>query len=415
MKVLIAEDSSTWRILLENQIQKWGYEPVLAKDGEEAWAILQREDAPRLALLDWQMPKMDGIEVCRNLKRSQAHHFTYVILLTGRDAQDDMVAGLEAGADDYLTKPIEMPILRSRLMVARRIVEVVPPKEWSKPQVPGYEVERLLGKGAFATVWEAIREQTKEAVALKIIRVDLATEEVFGRFAREIRLMQQMDHPNIARVYESRIDQDLGYYAMELVPGMTLEKHVHNQRPKAGKILLLMAKVCDALEHVHQHGIIHRDLKPTNIMVTEDGQPKLVDFGLAKSLFHRDPETETTETLVDSAVGTPLFMAPEQARGENDQLDARTDIYALGILLYLLCVRRHPHKVNKEDRWQTIQEMAKGRARPPREVKPDFDPELELIIMKALAEAPEDRFQTAGAFAQALRDFLRGRVVQKAE
>ena len=128
-------------------------------------------------------------------------------MLTSRDAEEDMVAGLDAGADDYLTKPVEPKVLRSRLAAAQRIVEAVPPKEWSLPRVPGYEVKRLLGKGAFATVWEAIQNETGRRVALKIIRVDLATEEVFNRFAREIRIAERLDHPHIARIYDSRIDR----------------------------------------------------------------------------------------------------------------------------------------------------------------------------------------------------------------
>ena len=136
------------------------------------------------------MPGMDGIDVCRKIKRDPDHPFTYVAMLTSRDAQEDMVAGLEAGADDYLTKPIDPHVLRSRIMAAERIVKLVPPKEWAVPRVDGYEVQEILGKGVFATVWRAVRQSTGETVALKIIRVDLATDEVFGRFARGIELME---------------------------------------------------------------------------------------------------------------------------------------------------------------------------------------------------------------------------------
>ena len=174
--------------MLKQNVITWGLEPVIAEDGQEAWNILQLPDAPRLAILDWQMPEMDGIEVCRRLKRCQTLPFTYVVMLTSRDAEEDIVEGLDAGADEYLTKPVEPKVLRSRLAAAQRIVEAVPPKEWSLPRVPGYEVKRLLGKGAFATVWEAIQDETNRPVALKIIRVDLATDEVFNRFAREIEL-----------------------------------------------------------------------------------------------------------------------------------------------------------------------------------------------------------------------------------
>jgi len=407
MKVLIAEDNPLWRSMLEQNVESWGYETVAAEDGEEAWEILQGDGAPRLAILDWQMPGMDGIDVCHRVKRGQDRPFTYVVMLTSRDAQEDMVAGLDAGADDYLTKPVEPAVLRSRLFAAQRIVEAVPPKEWSMPRVPGYDVQKLLGKGAYATVWQAVHEATNRRVALKVIRVDLATEDVFGRFAREIRLMRQMNHPNIARVYDSRIDQTLGYYAMELIDGCTLEKFVNQHRPKPRNIVVLTAQIGDALEHMHRQGVVHRDLKPSNVIMTREGRPKLVDFGLGKSMFQPEAEIETAQTLDGYVIGTPLFMAPEQARGEIEKLDARTDIYALGVILYIMLVRRHPNAVDEEDRWQTIRQIAEGNPRSPSELRPDFDRDLEQIIMKALAEEPENRYQNAAEFAAALRRFLR--------
>ena len=409
MKVLIAEDNPLWRASLDTQVRNWGYEPVLAKDGQEAWDILQRDDAPRLAILDWQMPKMDGIDVCRNVKVRPEHPFTYVMMLTSRDADEDMVAGLNAGADDYLTKPVESRILKSRLMAAKRIVEVVPPKGWALPRVPGYNVQRLLGKGAFATVWEAVHVATGNPVALKVIRVDLATEEVFGRFAREIRVAEKLKHPFIAAVSDSHVDKQLGYYAMELIDGISLDRYVKEQKPKAAKILHLIADVCDGLDHAHQQGVVHRDLKPSNIMVTRAGQPKIVDFGLARSMFVPTAETETLQSLDGSVIGTPLFMSPEQARGENDLIDGRADVYAVGIILFLLLLRRHPHNVNMEDRWQTIRAIAEGGVRRPREIRRDFSRELERIMMMSLAEDPKDRYQTAAEFAAELRRYVHDR------
>ncbi len=415
MKVLIAEDNALYRGMLAQNATKWGYDVVVAEDGEQAWEILQRDDAPRLAILDWQMPGRDGIDVCRKVKHSEDLPFTYVIMLTGRDAKEDMVLGLDAGADDYLTKPVDPLVLRSRLLAAGRIVQVVPPKDWTAPRVDGYEVKQMLGKGAFATVWEAIQIATGKRVALKIIRVDLASEEVFDRFAREIELMQQMDHPNIAQVYDSRLDEKQGYCAMELIDGWTLERYTKQEKPKATRILYIIGKVCSALDHAHRHGIVHRDLKPSNIMITRDGQPKLVDFGLGKSMFRpgTKPEPDADQSMDGSVIGTPMFMAPEQARGENDKIDGRTDIYALGIVLYLLFVRRHPHDLNNKDRWQAVRQVADGQVRPPSEVVPGFDHDLERIIMKALAKEPALRYQTAGEFAAALRDFVRDRMEKK--
>lgn len=406
MKVLIAEDNAMYRAVLARNVESWGHEPVLAEDGLQALEVLERDDAPRLVILDWQMPGMDGIEVCRRVKRDPDHPFTYVVMLTSRDAQEDMVTGLDAGADDYLTKPIEPNVLRSRLAAAERIVRLVPPKEWAVPRVPGYDIRRMLGKGVFATVWEALREASGETVALKIIRVDLATDEVFGRFAREIQLMQKLNHPGIATIYDSRIDRTLGYYAVELLTGGTLEKHVKEKAPKPAALLYLVSKVCDALDYAHRQGVVHRDLKPSNIMMTAEGEPKVVDFGLARSMFKTSDEESAVHSMEGSVIGTPLFMSPEQARGATESIDGRADVYALGIILYVMLVRKHPHRVNQQDRWETIRAIAEGQARRPSEVRPGFNRDIERILMPALQSKPEDRYATAGQFGDAIREFL---------
>ena len=170
-------------------------------------------------------------------------------------------------------------------MAAKRIIEAIPPPEWSKPQVKGYDVRRLIGKGAFATVWDALHLETNREVALKLIRVDLATEQVFSRFAREIQVMKRMDHPNVAHVYDAEINNTLGYIAMDLVHGETFDSYVRTKKPKPLEVLTVAAHVCDGLHHAHGHGVVHRDLKPSNIMVDDDQQPKILDFGLCKSMF----------------------------------------------------------------------------------------------------------------------------------
>ena len=217
MKVLIADDNPMWTKLLAKTVERYDFDAIIVDNGRDAMRVLESSDARRIVFLDWQMPIIDGLEACRRIKASEQRPFTYVVILTSRDAEQDMIAGLEAGADDYLTKPVEAVVVRSRLIAAKRIIEAIPPPEWSKPQVAGYDVKRVIGKGAFATVWEAVHLDSGRSVALKLIRIDLATEQVFSRFAREIHVMEQMDHPNVARVYDSEINDTLGFIAMELV------------------------------------------------------------------------------------------------------------------------------------------------------------------------------------------------------
>ena len=406
MKVLVADDNPMFRTLLQKHVQGWGFEVVTTEDGLQAWKILTGPQPPRIAILDWQMPGMEGIEVCRKLKADPSLAFVYTIMLTSRDAREDEVAGLESGADDYLAKPVDAKILRSRLAVAKRIVEAVPPQEWSLPKVPGYEVTHVLGKGTSGTVWKAKQIESGRDVAIKIVRPDLVTEEALRRFAQEIQVMQQLHHPFIAQVFESHVDRTLCYYAMELIDGRNLAKHINHEKLRPRKIIGLMIKVCQGVNHAHQQGVVHRDLKPANVLVNSEGEPKVVDFGLAKSIQRSELDSDATQTMQNVAIGTPLYMAPEQARGLGDQADARTDVYAIGVMLYLFLIGHHPHKLNRADNWEVMRSIATGLVRRPSVFQPKIDPGLETILLKSLAAEPAGRYPDAGALASALDECL---------
>ena len=413
MKLLIADDNPVWRKLIHAAVANWGYRVTMAEDGRQALEAMMSDDPPRMALLDWQMPGLDGVEVCRRIKQDPERPFTYVLLLSSRDREEDMIEGLDAGADDYLTKPIVAPLLKSRLAAAKRIIEAVPPVQWTKPQVEGFEVEHVIGKGAFATVWKATHIATGKPAAVKIIRADLATDLVFERFGREIQLMRKMDHPGIAAIYASHLERDLAYYAMELIDGDSMGHYIAANKPRATRVIEMVAQICDALQHAHSQNVIHRDIKPSNVMVTSDGQPKLVDFGLSKSMFTAGRSSSNSQTLDGAVLGTPLFMSPEQARGDAANVDHRSDLYAVATMLFMFLLREHPHGVGSMDREGTIQTIATGEVRRARSINSKFNPDLDELLAKALAPSPDDRYQTAGELAQALRQFLEDRAASR--
>lgn len=408
MKILIAEDNPMWSTLLARNAEQWQFDPVVASNGKQALEILEQDESICMAILDWQMPEMTGIEVCSKIKSDSDRPFTYVVMLTNRDAKDDVVAGLDAGADDYLTKPVEMVVLKSRLNAARRIVEAIPPKDWARPSIEGYDVKGVLGKGAFATVWEAERVSDRMPVAIKVLRVDLASDKVFERFAREIKLLESLDHPYITKVYDSRVDRNVGYYVMDLVRGGTLHDYQKRESLSGTQLIRLIQQVCEGLDHAHQQGVVHRDLKFTNVMITEKGLPKIVDFGMSKSLF-TPREDDVLLTIEGSVLGTPLFMSPEQARGEVGILDGRSDLYSAATMLYILLIKHHPHEISNNNNRTIIEAISSTPARPPSLFKKDFNPMLDAILMKALAPEPEDRYETAGLFAKDLAGFLADR------
>lgn len=409
MRVLIADDNPMWTKLLSKTVERYDFEAVTVDNGKDVLRELNGDDPPRIVFLDWQMPIHDGLTLCRQIKLNDKRPFTYVVILTSRDAEQDMIAGLEAGADDYLTKPVEAVVIRSRLLAAKRIIEAIPPAEWSLPQIPGYDVKRVIGKGAFATVWQAEQLESGRSVALKLIRVDLATEQVFSRFAREIEVMKRMDHPNVAHVFDAEINNKLGYIAMDLIQGCTLQTHIRKQKPSPLEVIKLAASVCDGLHHAHQHGVVHRDLKPSNIMVDADGQPKILDFGLCKSMFGSTSAEDSAESVDGLLIGSPLFMAPEQAQGKNAEVDPRSDIYSLGVTIYMTLLRRHPVVVSTGDRSAAIKEAAMGTVELPTTLNPNFSKLLEKILLKSLASDPNERYETAQEFAADLRNFVANR------
>lgn len=293
--------------------------------------------------------------------------------------------------------------------------------EAGMPQRVGrYEVLRVIGEGGMGTVYEAQQDSPRRRVALKVIRPGLATGQMRRRFQREADLLGQLQHPGIAQVYEAGVapvTTDTGaaarqpFFAMELIRGGALGEHAHSADLGPRERLELVARVCDAVQHAHQKGVIHRDLKPGNILVDESGQPKILDFGVAR-VTDADVRRVTLQTQVGQIVGTLAYMSPEQAAADWREVDTRSDVYSLGVILFELLARRPPHEFGS---CSIAEALHRIRDEPPPRVgsiAPSLRGEVETIVARALEKDKTRRYQSASDLAADIRRYLRGEAIE---
>jgi tetratricopeptide (TPR) repeat protein len=272
-----------------------------------------------------------------------------------------------------------------------------------------YRILRLLGQGGMGAVYEAEQDQPRRVVALKVIKSAWASPDTLRRFELESQALARLQHPGIAQVYEAGTAEAGGepqpYFAMELIPrGQALTAYAEANRLPASLRLELMAQVCDAVHHAHQRGIIHRDLKPSNILVDESGHPKILDFGVAR-ITDSDARA-TRQTDLGQLVGTLAYMSPEQALADPLELDTRSDVYALGVVLYELLAGRLPyrlsHKLHEAVAMIREQEPASLSS-----VSRIYRGDVETIVAKALEKDKGRRYPSAGEMAADIRRYLR--------
>jgi tetratricopeptide (TPR) repeat protein len=267
------------------------------------------------------------------------------------------------------------------------------------PQVPGYEVRSVLGRGAMGVVYRARQLALGREVALKTIDPAAGDGQDLARFLADAQALAHVQHPNIVQVYEVGQAQGRPFFSMELVDGGSLAALLRGvpQPPRhAAEIVALLAR---AVHHAHQRGIVHRDLKPQNVLVTTSGVPKVADFGLAKRL-----DENVGQTQPGTILGTPSYMAPEQAAGQARAVGPAADVYGLGAILYELLTGRPPFAAATV--LQTLEQVRSQPPLPPRRLQPRLPRDLETICLKCLEKADKDRYASAEALAEDLQRFL---------
>ena len=263
-----------------------------------------------------------------------------------------------------------------------------------------YQVGALIGRGGMADVFEGIDLRLGRKIAIKLLKSDLANDETFeSRFAQEAQASAKMSHPTIVRIYDAGEEittDDNGntkktpFIVMEYVKGKLLRDIMHERKLSIEEAVNYAKGVLTALEYSHKAGIIHRDIKASNIMVTEEGQVKVMDFGIARAIS----DSSATQAHTSGIVGTAQYFSPEQARGES--VDARTDIYSTGVLLYEMLAGRPPFK--GDTAVSVAYQHVSEKVTPPSEHNPEITAELDSVVLNALAKDREERYQSAEQF-----------------
>ena len=274
--------------------------------------------------------------------------------------------------------------------------------------IEGYEILNEIHRGGQGVVYKATQKATKRTVALKVLlEGPYASPRQRHRFEREVDLVASLQHPNIVTVFESGVTgNELHYFAMEYVHGQPLDTYMKQSSLTVDETLRLFQKICMAVNYAHQKGVIHRDLKPDNILIDGEGEPRVLDFGLAKAAGP-GMQNGAPVTVTGDFMGTLAYASPEQTKGDPHLIDIRTDVYSLGVVLYEMLTGEFPYDVVGQMA-EVLHNIAEAEPRRPSTIRRRVNDEVETIVLKALSKERDRRYQSAETLARDIGHFLNG-------
>jgi DNA-binding response OmpR family regulator len=404
--LLIVDDSRMVRLVMQRRLTALGYEVHAAEDGYQALEVLEAQPID-LAILDVVMPGMTGLDVVRVIRQSRSRTQLPIIMASSLTDTDNVVGALKLGANDYVTKPVEMPILNVRIeiqlaMRATSPEEDAPPtrdtRVFARSLGPGslinerYEVLEVIGEGGFARVYKARQVSTDQEVAIKVLRPEVLGEASgrtgeAERFKQEMQLIGRLRHPNIVKLIDCGLLGDGQLFTvLEFVDGRSLKEVLQAEGSLTpNEAMRLMSQVLDALSCAHVRGVVHRDLKPQNIMVDSGAARRhalVLDFGIASLASESEPSPEEDDDLIR---GSPPYIAPELLR--DGAATVQSDVYAWG-LIFLECLTGQAAMQGASVEAIVLRHLDSRPVAIPAEI----DPRLREILTKAMAKSCAERY-----------------------
>jgi serine/threonine-protein kinase len=369
--------------------------------GDTEWASLHEARAPNEVRTVHFIPKNPGdpLATVDPVARTEE--------LTPRDPVAALDRTIEFEERQSVALPTTVDSASARLTATeemgfsiREAAESGPHGTW--PMVAGYQILGELGRGGMGVVYKARQRGLNRLVALKMVLAGAhAGAHLLARFHTEAEAVARLTHPNIVQIYEVGEQDGLPFFSLEFVDGSPLDKKLGGKPQPPREAAQLCATLARAMHFAHQHGIIHRDLKPANVLMTLDGIPKITDFGLAKLL---EEEGDSSRTKTGTVMGTPSYMAPEQARGDVREVGTHSDLYSLGALLYECITGKPPFQGPTP--METMLKVTREEAAAPSRLRPDVSRDLETICVKCLQKEPAKRYGNCYELAEDLNRFL---------